>query len=341
MSDTLVQVGNQRAKREAQRVMERTVRSSLSSRGVRNIGFPSGNRDETLYSAGEGKLWCAFGDAEDAKVPRRWNAFGVFEDRRRTQLITVEINIATTTNSATVAGFFAEDPATGAVYLMHDGGVGGGKSGVGQVAFLAWTTRELVPVERLEAGTREAILIGRVDAADLAERIWKYVQEVRAFKDAVKRGDLDTPAFQKQLNEWEKYKRESSGRRRGRRRAEIDYISYHGDVVHKLWIERESCSTAGEQVTRSPLIDLLVKSDSAMTEMYEVKTSVGRQSLYTAVGQLMTHSEGSAADVKRIIVVPVGAIPDDLKRCFGRLGIEIRRFRLTGGGKRKKVSLIG
>lgn len=340
MADILVQVEDQRAKRDAQRQMERSVRSSLASRGVRNIGFPSGNRDETLYAAGEGKLWCAFGDGEDAKVPRRWNAFGVFEDRRRTQMITVEVNIPTTTNSATVAGFFAEDPATGAVYLMHDGGVGGGKRGVGQGAFLAWATRELVPVERSKGRSRDAILIGRVDAGDLADRIWNYVQEVRAFKDAVKHGDLGTPAFRKRLAEWEKYKRESSGRRRGRRRAEIDYISYHGDVVHALWIERESRKIDGELVTKSPLIDLLVKSGKAMTEIYEVKTSVERQSLYAAVGQLMTHSVDAAADVKRILVVPEGIVPDDLDLCFGRLGIETRRFRLTGGAKRKKVSLI-
>ena len=340
MANMLVLVEGQSAKRNAQREMERNVKSSLASRGVRNIGFPSGNRNETLYSAGEAKLWCAFGDSEDAKVPRRWNAFGVFEDRRRAQMITVEVNIPTTTNSATVAGFFAKDPATGAVYLMHDGGVGGGKSGVGQGAFLAWTTRELVPVERSKGGPRDAILIGRADAADLADRIWKYVLEVRAFKDAVKRGDLDTPAFRKRLTEWKKYKRESSGRRRGRRRAEIDYISYHGDVVHALWIARESGKTASELVTKSPLIDLLVRSGKEMTELYEVKTSVNRQSLYTAVGQLMTHSVGATADVKRILVVPEGTIPDDLNRCFGVLGIEMRRFQITGGPKRKKVSLI-
>jgi hypothetical protein len=341
MAGILVQVEDQPGKRAAQRQMERRVRASLDRRGVRNIGFPSGNRDETLHSAGEGKLWCAFGDAEDAKVPRRWNAFGVFEDGRRAQMITVEVNIPTTTNSATVAGFFAKDPATGAVYLMHDGGVGGGRKGVGQGAFRAWTARELVPVERSNGSARDAILIGRVDAPDLAERIWKYVQDVRAFKDAVKRGDLDTPAFRKRLAAWKKYRREASGRRLGRRRAEIDYISYHGDVVHALWIEREARKIAGEMVTKSPLIDLMVNSEKAMTEIYEVKTSVNRQSLYTAVGQLMTHSVDGAANVKRILVLPEGNIPDDLDRCFSRLGIEMRRFRVSGGAKRKRVALIG
>lgn len=337
MVDTLVQVEDEKAKRNAQRLLERGVRASLKSQGVRNIGFPSGNRDETLHSLGDGRLWCAFGDAEDAKIPRRWNAFGVFEKRRYAQIITVEINIPTTTNSAAVAGFFARDPVTSAVYLMHDGSVGGGKRGVGQGAFLAWSTRDLIPVERTEAGPRFGILIGRVDALDLADRIWKYVQEVRAFKDAVDGGELDTPAFKKRLVEWEKYRRESSGRRRGSRKAEIDYISYHGDVVHELWRQRVARKTPDELVTRSPLIDLLVRDGQSITEVYEIKTSLDRQSLYTAVGQLMTHSVGAAPDASRTLVLPEGPIPDDLAQCIGGLGIAVRRFRLRGRSTSKVV----
>jgi hypothetical protein len=77
-----------------------------------------------------------------------------------------------------------------------------------------------------------------------------------------------------------------------------------------------------------------------MTEIYEVKTSGARQSLYAAVGQILSHSVGAAADVKRILVIPEGAIPDDLERCLAEFAIDTRRFRLIGA-KRKTVSLIG
>jgi hypothetical protein len=129
-------VEDEAAKRAHQRKLEVSVRARLKPRGVRNIGFPSGNRDEIVHAAGEGGLWSAFGDAEDAKIPSRWNAFGVFADGRSAQAITVEINIPTKSNSAAVAGFFAEDPSSEAVYLMHDGGIGGGKSGVDGRPFL-------------------------------------------------------------------------------------------------------------------------------------------------------------------------------------------------------------
>lgn len=327
----LIVVEDMGGKRAAQRELVRAVKARLPSQGMRNIGFPSGNRDEIIYSKGSGSLWCAFGSAEDAKVPRRWNAFGVFDGALRAQVPTVEINIPTTNNSATVSGFFACDPATGAVYLMHDGGVGGGKPGVGQTEFLAWSRSELTVVERSDGKPREGILIGRVDAKDLPARIWRYVQLVREFKDAVDEGRLDDPGFRRRVAEWKEYRRESVGRRTGRRRAEIDYISYHGDIVDLLKSEREARMMRGEQVLNSPLIDLFVKSGGKMTEIYEVKTSLGRQALYTAIGQLMAHSSGAAADIRRTLVVPDGDIPDDLDSAVRALGIEVRKFRLSDG----------
>lgn len=331
----LIAVEDVAGKRAAQKLVEQSVRGSLPSRGRRNIGFPSGNRDEVIYSRGTGKLWCAFGSGEDAAIPRTWNAFGVYDDARRTQMITVEINIPTTSNSAAVAGFFARDPATGAVYLMHDGGVGGGKAGVGQAAFLAWSRSKLLEVERAGRGPRDGVLIARVDSRDIVSRLWRYVKLVRAFKDAVKAGLLETEAMRRQLAEWEEYRREGSGRRKGRRRAEIDYVSYHGDVVDLLKLDRERSLDKGDRILNSPLVDLYVRSGQTMTELYEVKTSLGRQSIYTGIGQLLAHSRKGEPSVRKILVLPEGEFPDGLEDCVTSLGIVVRRFRLKTGASPK------
>lgn len=331
----LILVEGEREKRVAQKAMEECVTAQLARVGRRNIGFPSGNVDETLYANGDGTLWAAFSHASDAKVPRRWNAFGVYEEKRHAQMITVEINVPTTSNSASVAGFFARDPATGVTYLMHDGSVGGGRKGVGRGAFMSWSDRELVEVERTEGGPRAGIVIGPVDDPDLAGRIWRFVSSVRAFKDAVKRGDLDGDEARRAIAEWDEFRSESSGRRRGRRSGRIDYVSYHGDVVEALRIEREEKASKGERVLNSPLIDLMVKVGSEMTEIYEVKTDCGRQPLYTAIGQLMAHSAGSIGEIVRMLVVPEGDLPVGLTHCFAELGITLRRFRLTGAPYRK------
>lgn len=335
----LVLVEEAADKRAAQKAMETAVTSHLARVGKRNIGFPSGNVDETVYSNGDGTLWAAFSNASDARVPRRWNVFGVYEEKRYAQMITVEINIPTTSNSASVAGFFARDRATGATYLMHDGSVGGGKKGVGRGAFMSWSDRALEDVERTDGEPRAGIVIGRVNDPDLSGRIWHFVQSVRAFKDAVKRGDLDNEAVRRTMAEWNAFKSESAGRRKGRRRAEIDYISYHGDVVEALRAEREAMIDDAERVLNSPLIDLMVKADGTMTEIYEVKTGCDRQSLYTAVGQLLTHSADAPNDIVRTLVVPDGDLPNGLEPCFAKLGITVCRFKMTAAPNRKVVLL--
>jgi len=326
---TMLLVEDAAAKMAAQKEIERSVKASLPRIGKRNIGFPSGNVDETMYTSGDGGLWAAFSDAEAARVPRRWNAFGVYDAKRHAQVITVEINIPTTSNAASVAGFFARDVSGGATYLMHDGSVGGGKKGVGRSAFLSWSRFELLEVERSEGVPRAGIVIGRVDDPDLASRIWRFVQLVCDFKAAVRRGDLGSEAARRSIAEWDEFRSESSGRRKGRRRAEFDYVSYHGDVVEALRAERHAAAAKGERVLNSPLIDLMVKSGSTMTEIYEVKTGCDRQSLYTAIGQIVTHSADAGDDIVRTLVIPQGALPTGMSECLDHLGIAVRRFRLT------------
>ena len=241
------------------------------------------------------------------------------------------INIPTESDSSRIAGFFARDVTSGHTYLAHDGSVGGGKAGVGREAFLAWSKLSLVEVSRSDARTRYGVIIGRIDADDLPARIWTFVKQVRDFKVAVRRGDLDSPQTQADIEEWGDFKDESSGRRQGRRGSRIDYISYHGDVVRALFAERLAQRLADERVLNSRLIDLYVRSGQRLIEAYEVKTDTGRQSIYTAVGQLMTHAYAPGGDVQRILVIPHGDLPQDLQRCLRALGIIVRRFAIRPG----------
>lgn len=326
-------------KHAAQVMLEQVVQANLAEQGTLNIGFPSGNVDELLYANGAGELWAAFGTVNDAAVPRRWNAFGVFDPKRYAQMITVEINVPTTSNSARVAGFFAKDPATGRTYLMHDGSVGGGKAGVGRSAFLAWTKATLEDVCRGNGEIRSGIVVGGVDSGDFVARLWRFILLVKGFKDAVGRGELDHPEVRKAIAEWEDFNSESTGRRRGRRRSDIDYMTYHGEVVERLYEERRARCRDGERVLNSKLIDLYVRKGQTMTEIFEVKTSIDRQSIYTAIGQLVSHSADAAPQIKRTLVIPEGAIPVDLERCLKSLSIDLRRFAIASG-KVPKVILF-
>lgn len=314
-----------------QALLEENVSQNLTNQGRRNIGFPSGNRDEIIYANVEGTLWAAFGDVDDAAIPRTWNVFGVFDPKRHSQFITVEINIPTKSNSARVAGFFARDPQTNRTYLMHDGSVGGGKPGVGRSAFLAWSKAEMVEALAADGTTRSGIIVGSIDSDDLTSRLWKFVELVRGFKQAVASGELDSAEFRRAIAEWESYRKEASGRRQGRRKSAIDYVSYHGDVVQCLYDECVAKARSGEQVLNSPLIDLYVRRGEAMTAIYEVKTSVDRQAVYTAIGQLLCHSSVTDKTVKMTLVVPTGALASDLERCLEKHAIVVRRYEIIPG----------
>lgn len=324
-------------KQAAQEMLERTVTASLANQGIRNIGFPGGNVDDILHANKSGELWCAFRTVDHTAIARRWNAFGVFDPDRRSQIVTVEVNIPTASNSARVAGFFARDSASGAVYLMHDGSIGGGKAGVGRNAFLAFTKTSIVDVCRRDGKIRSGIVIGKVDTKDLPSRLWHFVQIVKKFKDAVSRGDLENPDVRQAIDEWDNYKSPSSGRRRGSRRSDIDYVSYHGEVVERLYEERLPQCADDECVRNNQLIDLYVRKGKSVIEVYEVKTSLDRQSIYTAIGQLITHSVGAVPTVKRVLVIPEGPLASDLERCVKSEAIDLRRFRITSGKAPKVV----
>jgi hypothetical protein len=334
-------LGGAAKKKAAQGMLERNLKSALTRQGVRNIGFPGGNVDLPLYSTGEGELWAAFGGpTKDSAVQRYWNAFGVYQPDKGPQSIAVEINIPTDSNGAQVAGFFAEDSETGDIFLMHSGRVGGGRPGIGKSAFLVWSKAKLVEVTGENGEVRSGIAVGKIDDPDFAGRVWTFVRSVHRFKEQAASGALETPEFKKRVEEFDRYSKEFSGKKRGSRGGSFEYLTYHGDIVQKLYEERTSRLSAGETVFNSPLIDLFVKRDGALSEVYEVKTGVGRQMLYTAIGQLVTHATNGHGDVAKILVIPTDdSIPEDLAKAISHLGIKVRRFRLEKTGRNRIVEL--
>ncbi len=339
---TLKLVHEPKKKKLAQAKLERALKAELKDQGSLNIGFPGGNDNLTIYSSGEGKLWAAFGGPIRGPAGLRfWNPFGIYSPDRPSQMITVEINIPTDGNNAQVAGFFAEDADTGDIFLMHSGRVGGGRPGIGKSAFLVWSKAKLVEVSDPDGGVRNGIAVGRLGDDDLAGRIWAFVDDVQEFKKKAAAGELDKADFKRRVDEYNRYSKEFSGTKKGELYGKFKYITYHGDIVHALYEERNACVALGEEVFNSALIDLFVKKNGVVSEVYEVKTGVGRQVLYTAIGQLVTHAATGCDEVKKYLVVPADeAIAQDLQKALEVLGIEVRCFQLTGNGRKRTVKLL-
>ena len=322
----LIEATGEKAK--AQERLETRLKDGLKDEGILNVGFPGGNDDVPIYSASDGRLWAGFkGPVRRDKHPRFWNAFGVFKRGANSQTITVEINIERSGNSGRIAGFFARDTETGEIFLMHSGKVGGGQKGVGRTAFLVWSKAKLVEVEQHKGNPRTGIAVARINSSTLAEDIWFFVQSMVEFKAAVREGRTATTDFRDQIAEYERYSQEFFGRKAGGGGARAEYDAIHGKVVQAIYDARSTRKQYGEAIYNNQLIDLYVRRSRKIIEIYEVKTSLDRQSLYTAIGQLLTHSGIEGNSAKRFIVLPKGSgPPKEFAAAFKRAGIALMRY---------------
>lgn len=313
---------------EAQRKLKSAIRRDFKQTEIKNIGYPGGRIfDASVFTDGTYWYWSSDHNSKDVANPKRLNWFGLFKAEGGLQ-ISVEINTAYEGRNDQIAGFFARDNDTGSIYLLHSGRVGGGTKGVGKSAFLAWSNQRLVDVIDSSGGVREGLLVMPIDAMAASRSATRYVNIIARFKLAVRDGDMKTPEFQRKQKELDNFYSEARGRRKGRRSAEIDYLSRHGDVVDALnsWRTSEPLPKKG-RVVKNVLIDMGVAVGRDLVEVFEVKTSTARSDIYSAIGQLMVH--GTAADCRRVIVLPhKKTIAADLKDALQRLSIELLKFKL-------------
>ncbi|MDA9435236.1 hypothetical protein [Bradyrhizobium sp. CCBAU 51627] len=329
-------------KARLQKTLSSIVRSASPSVGVQTVGFPGGNDDLELFTKGDGHLW--YGERtltlKDAKIPRYWNALGIYDESRSAQTPTVELNIAVDDNSGRVSGFFARDPATKKIYLMHTGKVGGGAKGVGKTAFLAWSRSTVVPVVDVSGGTqRSGIVIGSLDRETFVGRVERFVKRVALFKEFVKQGHHEDPKFRELVEELQNFSPEFAGLKTGYLDSTVEYLSYHGDVIDELYRKRSKLKTPSEVIYNTNLIDLAVRDSGVLTEVYEAKTSVDRQVLYTAIGQLIVHSAEQPKPRKFLVIPKDRVLPNDIHAAMKEHDIELLRFAVMTDGSGVKVDV--
>ncbi|MEF9672545.1 hypothetical protein QNM99_10600 [Pseudomonas sp. PCH446] len=216
---------------------------------------------------------------------------------------------------------------------MHDGGVGGGRPGIGQENFLRWSSKRPAPVLTSKGTYRFGIIVSEIDGASLSSNVSSFVQSVIDFKAAVVAEDPSAIDESEDGFSYKDYFREFSGKKKGVRKKEFEYITRHGDIVHALsnWV-LQSREDFGLRVIKNAYIDLGVQDKGCrLIELYEVKTNTSRQTLYTAIGQLLVHENQAGMDVKKVIVIPKGeVVSNDILGALKALSIDIIVFELRG-----------
>jgi hypothetical protein len=323
-----IQIESQREIAEAQRSLVNVLHKELDKRLRRNIGYPGGTRGHEIVHANK-SYWVWSMRLHDASYPRWLNWFGQNPENGMLE-ISVEINVPLKGAVKSIAGWFGIDSRTGATHLFHSGRVGGGTRGVSREPFLAWRNKPLESTVGADGATRLGVSVMVVDDSRTIDGLFRYIDEIAAFKKAVREGLLGTAAFKRQFARFKDYYSEASGVRKVKRSAEVEYITRHGDVVDALHSWRTSHDLpVSSRLVKDILIDLGVAIGAELLELYEVKTSADRTSIYAAIGQLLVH--GQSDNCRRVVVLPQGEVmASDLIDSLSRLKIETRYFKLKG-----------
>lgn len=188
-----------REKAAAQRSFRQQLEAQLGFRAEENIGYQGGGGTFKVYSQGPGTLYYAYNPPNTEDItPRHWNSFGIYGSNG-VGGIGVEINIPSEENSGRVAGFFARDIETGLIFVMHDGGIGGGRKGIGKDSFLAWMGEDL-ELAVADGTRRVGLRVAELSSPDLSTQIWNFVMKVDRFKIEASNDRLNTSKFKSKVS---------------------------------------------------------------------------------------------------------------------------------------------
>lgn len=226
-----------------------------------------------------------WGNDLENKGSRYWNPFGLKQPKPNSnQQGRCQINCSLSGVKNGIAGLFAKD-ANGKMYLLHSGNIGGGQKGVGKNSFSNFYTGEKIEVIA-DDKLFEFFVVTRFDSSTFYQNIVSFVKAVYSFKEYVKQGNT---AGQPVID-----------------RNPLKEGEYLGIKVYNLPARTVTASNDHAVITTKLIEQLRLKNfnvkrdqfrdaytvinDNHIDKVFEVKSSLSRQSLYTAIGQLMLHS---------------------------------------------------
>jgi hypothetical protein len=207
---------------------------------------------------------------------------------------------------------FAEDDS-GEVFVLHNGLIGGGRKGIGKSLFEMSFRGRWVTVRRGDENYRAAV-ITTLSAAHLGQHIRHFVSEVARIKASA------TPAAGD-------FQPEFSGKKRYKGAAQVEATCDHGLVVDALATKMHKAGLTPQNDANRDLVS--VDSRGTIRVLFEVKTDLSPQSVYTAIGQLYFHSTRRGRNPRLVIVLPEKPNANTAMR-LSRLGIKVLVYKWRG-----------
>lgn len=289
------------------------------------IGYPSGSFRATVYYSSTLNIWWFFHKNEKNTFI---NLFGIGKPvEGRNNNIVVQINYPAQGINRSYAGMLAKNHANG-VFLLHDGGIGGGRKGIGKSLFFEkyQGEREIIKFKKKE---NKFAVIGQINSDRFVNQVADFVHqvvEIKAFANQSKQMAVEQKNQpQDGSTQPRAFNPEFSGQRKSYNLPDtIVANADHGLVVNALEVELKKL---GYSVSNNQQIDLFIfNSSNSIEAIFEIKTGLSYQTVYTAIGQLMLHSLPLTRVPKRYFVAPSdikAALVNDLKE----LGINVITYR--------------
>lgn len=323
-------------KSEIQELHEKLMRKlgRLSSEKIVALTGHKGSsyEKEVQYSEVLDMWWDMGGLSEGKSGIRYWNAFGIGKPQpKKLAYIICEINYPLEGINKRVAANWVKD---GKDYLLvHSGKIGGGRKGIGKNAFIDNYTGEFEELNDPDLPS-EVTVIGALKDPNLPYQIRNFVLEVQRIKDLIVHGEETekdlTPldrikhSFNEEFVGTKEYKR---------KKGKISTTANHGLIVNGL---KELVEDKGYLVANDQQRDLYIYNRKAKIEtVFEVKTSLHSQSIFTAVGQLYVNNIRLKPIPRLVYVIPEKP-NTNLSKTLKELDIETLVYNLEDGEPRFK-----
>lgn len=265
-------------------------------------------------------IWWDMGDISRGKSGSRyWNAFGIGKPSpgKLTNII-CEINYPVSGINQRVAANWVIEGSD--VLLVHSGKIGGGRAGIGKNGFIENYTGvfEQTSIEDLPD---QITVIGRLGDPGLPYQIRNFVFEVERIKDIlvnrISKKSEKTPLeiIQHSFNE------EFVGTKQYKNKKEkISSTVNHGLVVNTL---KDLIASKGFSVANDQQRDLYIYNRNALIKtVFEIKTSLRSQTIFTAIGQLFVNNIRLKPVPKLVYVIPEKP-NTNLSKTLKELNIEV------------------
>ena len=282
------------------------------------IGHPGGNFQGRVRYSSELNIWVAYLNQEN----RSWNGFGIGKPiADKNNSLVGEINFPHSGINRRIAGAFGIDE-NGKILVLHRGKIGGGSPGVGKNLFVDNFKGDFVNAVEGNRETRFCF-VAELDSDLFTKQVSTFIHEINSIKKLRKFGaDYD---FTELINYV--YTDEKSGVSVSENNEPKVVNRTHGIIVNALANEIKSYGIGiGNDRNR----DLFAHKKGKIISLFEIKTNVSTQCLYSAVGQLLIYTIPIKEKHKLVAVFP-NKLKLDVEKQFKNLGIEILYYEWNDG----------